>query len=154
MAWRALVLSDIQTGLSAQELQAVQQYALQPGQTDPTPYVITATMDEVRGYIAASSLVVLGAESTIPDKLIDAAVRIAVWQLVKRFPTKLLATEARRSDYQDAIRLLKDVAADKFRVEVPTTITTEVTAGVIKPQVTNWVNTVRARVWRSQQDLA
>lgn len=154
MAWRALALSDIQTGLSAQEMTSCQTFALQAGQTDPTPYVIAATMDEVRGYIAASSLVVLGSEGTIPDKLIDAAIRIAVWQLVKRFPTKLLATEARRSDYQDAIRLLKDVATDKFRVEVPTTITTEITAGVIKPKVTNWQNTVRQRVWRSQQDLA
>lgn len=151
MAWRALALSDIQTGLSAKELDAVQQYALQPGQTDPVPYVITASMDEVRGYIAGSRLVALGAEGTIPDKLIDCAIRIAVWQLVKRFPTKLLATEARRQDYQDAIRLLKDVAADKFRVEIPVETTTEVIAGVPRPQFSHYG--VRFRVHREQQEM-
>ncbi len=151
MAWRALALSDIQTGLSAQELTGCQTYALQAGQTDPVPFVIAATMDEVRGYIAGSTLVVLGAEGTIPDKLIDCAIRIAVWQLVKRFPTKLLATEARRTDYQDAIRLLKDVAADKFRVEIPVETTTEVTAGVPRPQFSRYG--VRYRVHCEQQEL-
>jgi phage gp36-like protein len=154
MAWRALVLSDIQTGLSSQELTAIQGFALQPGQSDPTPLILSETMDEVRGYIAASPNVVLGAESTIPDKLIGAARKIAVWNLVTRFPTKLLATDARRKDYEDAIRQLKDVANDKFRIEVPTTVSAEVTGGVIKPKVTNWTNTARARVWRSQQDLS
>lgn len=134
MAWRALVLADIETALSAQELTAVRTLALAGGQTDPTTPVIASAMDEVRGYILGSRNITLGAEGTIPDKLIVSAVDIAVWQLVTRFPTKLLATEARRQRYTDAIQRLKDVANNKFRVEIPTVTSTE-TVGVLVPSI-------------------
>jgi len=144
MSWRTLLLADIQTGLSAQELTGVQTYALQSGQPDPTPAVIAAAMNEVRGYIAASSTIVLGAEQTIPDKLIDTAVDLAVWKLVTRFPGKLMATDQRRQRYTDAIARLKDVAANKFRIEVPTVVSTELTSGVLLPQVSR--STILQRV--------
>lgn len=151
MAWRALVLADVQTGLSAQELTGIQTYALQNGQPDPTPAAIAAAMDEVRGYIAASRTIALGAEQTIPDKLVDTAIDLVVWKLVTRFPTKLMATDARRQRYNDAISRLKDVASNKFRIEIPTETTSEETAGVPLPQVSSWG--VRRRVQREEDEV-
>lgn len=151
MAWRALVLADIQTGLSAQELKGVQSYALDNGQPDPTGPVIAASMDQVRGYIAASTPNVLGQEGTIPDKLIDCAIDIAVWRLVTRFPTKQLSTPAREKRFGDAIALLKDVARGLFKIETPDVISTEKTAGVILPAIQR--GTVRQRIWCQQDGM-
>lgn len=151
MAWRALVLADIQTGLSSQELTGIQTYALAQSQPDPTTAVIAASMDQVRGYIAASTPNILGAEGTIPDKLIDCAIDIAVWRLVTRFPTKQLSTPAREKRFGDAIALLKDVARGLFKIETPDVISLEKTAGVILPAIQRGL--VRERVWRMQDGM-
>lgn len=151
MAWRALALSDIQTGLSSQELNGIQTYALQNGQPDPTPGVITDTMDEVRGYMAASTPTVLGAEGTIPSGLISVAIDIAVWRLVTRFPTKQLSTPPREKRFGDAISKLKDVAKGLFKFEIPTEFTSEVTAGVQLPEISQ--RGVRSRVRFIENEL-
>jgi len=149
MAWRALALSDIQTGLSKQELIGVQTYALDNGQPDPVPGVIAETMDEVRGYMAASTPTVLGADGTIPSGLIAVAIDIAVWRLVTRFPTKQLSTPPREKRFGDAMSKLKDVARGLFKFEIPTEFTNEVTAGVQLPEISQ--RGVRSRV-RCEED--
>jgi hypothetical protein len=137
MAWRALTTVDVQTGLSAQEIQAVTTYALAPGQTDPTPSVIASTMNQVRGYVAAKfGGTPIGAEGTIPDELVDSAIDIAVWKLVLRFPGKLMANDARKTKYETALAQLKDVARGLFIVEMPTT-PTAATVGVVLPSISN-----------------
>ena len=149
MAWRALVTADVQTGLSGQEIAAVTQYALAPGQTDPTPAVIAAAMDQVRGYVAAGGII-LGSEATIPGELIDAAIDIAVWKLVLRFPGKLMATDQRKDKYEAAVKMLQDTARKLFFVEPPAVPTTS-PPGVPLPSISRLG--VRARVRAEQNDV-
>lgn len=146
MAWRALTQDDILTGLTGIELNAIRTLVLGDGQADPLTPTIQTTVDQVRGYIAGSVNIVLGAEGTIPDKLINTAIDIAVFNLCKRLPAKVLMTEAREKSYDAAIRLLKDVANNKFRFEVPTDISPEPIA-VPLPSIShkNTRNSVRLR---------
>lgn len=125
MAWRAITQDDVLTALTGPELSATRTAAIAVGQADPLPAVIQSVTDEVRGYIAGSVSITLGAEGTIPDKLVNTACDMAVWYLLKRLPVKSLITEARRDAYDEAMRKLRDVAANRFRIEMPTTVTNE-----------------------------
>lgn len=144
MAWRALTEADILTGISGAELQPARTAVLKAGQVDPVPVVIQAVMDEARGYIAASSAPTLGAEGTIPDKLIATCTDIAVWRIVKRLPVKSLATAERKDSQENGIKILEAVARNKFRFEAPTEITTEKLALAL-PSISNCVRERRRR---------
>ena len=125
MAWRAIIEADIQTGITGVELTSARTVVLAAGQVDPLTECIQVAVDMIRGYIAGSQNNHLGPEGTVPDKLVATAIDIVVYRLCKRIPKKILLTDERRDAYEDAIKLLKDVAADKFRLEVPDTFTTE-----------------------------
>ena len=124
MAWRIITEADVKTRLAGAELNACQTAALADGQTDPLPDIITAVVDEIRGYIAAGGNT-LGAAGTIPSKLISAALAIVRYRLATRLPVRSLLTEERKSENTDAIRLLERVADGKFRIEEATAADTE-----------------------------
>jgi hypothetical protein len=144
MAWRALTSSDIETGFAAAELTALRSVQLGVDIVDVEAQTIQMVVDEVRGYIAGSVVTVLGAEGTIPDKLVATAIDMAVWYMAKRLPVKSLATDARKEAYDQAMRKLRDVAANRFRIEAPTTVSTE-TIAIPTPAISNRVRDQRRR---------
>lgn len=126
MPWQTISETDIRDRLSGPELAAYKSAALATGQTDPLPGLIAQTVDEVRGYIAAAGSVALGEGTTVPSKLVSAACAIVRWRLITRLPLSSAAMlETRKQEYQDALRLLEQVAAGKFLVEEPTTAAAE-----------------------------
>jgi hypothetical protein len=105
--------------LSGAELSALQTAALGDGQTDPVPGIVTVVIDEVRGYVAANPRNVLGADGTVPSKLVSAALAIMRHRVCTRLPVKSLLTDERISEKNDAIRLLERTADGKFAIEDP-----------------------------------
>ena len=105
--------------LAGAELSAYRGAGKAAGQADPLPEVIAAVVDEIRGYVAACESNVLGAGNTIPDKLKSTALAMIRFRLISRLP--LTVGEDRRQEYRDALDLLREVAACRFRVEEPTT---------------------------------
>ena len=132
MAWNTITTDDIKSRLAGAELNALQTAALADGQTDPTPEIVNQVIDEVRGYIAAAG-VTLGTEGTIPSKLKVATLNLIRYRLCSRLPVASLLTEARIKEYDDAVRLLEQVAAKKFAVEEPTVAAPE-QAGASSPR--------------------
>lgn len=123
MSWLALTPAHLQQSLSSVELSALQTLLLAAGQTDPLPEVIARTVSEVQGYVGARYTV--GQTGTVPVQLLSAAIALARWHLLTRLPKASLATEARRTEYTDALALLRDVAAGKFALAVATDPATE-----------------------------
>lgn len=121
MAWQALTASDVLAKLSGAELTALQSAALGNGQSDPVPGIITAVIDEVRGYIAANPDNRLGDAGMVPSKLVSATLAIIRYRICTRLPVKSLLTEDRIREKDDAIRLLERVADGKFAIEDPLT---------------------------------
>lgn len=123
MAWRSLTARDVQTQLSADELDDLQSFSLADGQTDPLPEIIGQVTDECRGYIMANARNKLGPSGTIPPQVIGAAVSIVRWRLAGRLgigkAAEQLQTPQRQQDYSDATQFLKDIAAGKISVEQP-----------------------------------
>ncbi len=118
MAWIPLTAAHINESLAAPELQALRTLQLVPDQADPVPEAIERTTFEVRGYVAAYHGTAVGQPGTIPEELLSAAIAIARWRLIGRFPVKTMASDNRRKEYEDAIAQLRDVAAGKFAISV------------------------------------
>jgi phage gp36-like protein len=126
MAWQTITASDVLSKLSGAELSALQTAALGDGQTDPLPGIVTAVVDEVRGYIAANRNNRLGAAGTVPSKLVSASLSIIRHRLCTRLPVKSLLTEERVKEKEDAIRLLERTSDGRFAIEDPQTDETSV----------------------------
>lgn len=128
MSWTALTQSDIENRLTDGEMVAVTTAAVKTGQTAAAiiAAAIASTTGEIRGYVAASSKNILGEAGTIPGELEGAALAMIRRHLYTRLPgTARLLDENRRKETEDAISLLRDVAAGKFAIVAPTTAAPE-----------------------------
>lgn len=121
MSWRALTEADVLTKLSSPELEAFRATAIADGQADPITAAIASVTDLVRGYVASNSKNTVDSETdTIPDRLISAAVDILVVDIPARAAGLQIDSEdARAKAKAQAIRLLEQVAADKFSITDP-----------------------------------
>lgn len=125
MAWITLTEDDVVTKLSGPETSAMKTAALKVAQIDPLPEVLVQVVREIRGYVAACAANILGDGSTIPDELLGAAISRIRFELATRLPVASLLTEDRRKANENALTLLRDVAACKFKIVAPNNPTTE-----------------------------
>jgi hypothetical protein len=146
MAWVSITEAMVAERLAGPELAAYKSAALGTGQTNPLPNIITRAVDEVRGYIAACRANTLGEAGTIPEKLLDAALAVIRYRLISRLPVTL--TQSRIDEKDDALRLLKEVAACRFAVEEPTTASTEALSG----KSPRWTERTDREFTRTSQD--
>ncbi len=135
MAWITITEADVQTRLTAPELTAVKSIALAPGQAAVLSEIVGQVVDEIRGYVAAYRANTLGAGTTIPQKLLGAALAMIRYRLATRLPVRSLLTQERVDENSAAIKLLERVADGKFALEEPTTADTE-TVSSPSPHVT------------------
>lgn len=119
MAWITLVEADIKTALAGGEFAAYTTRALSAGQANPLPEQLGRVTRQIRGYVAACDANALGPDGTIPDELEGAAVDMVACALISRLPLPDSMTERLQRRQEDALRLLRDVAACKFAVEQP-----------------------------------
>jgi phage gp36-like protein len=120
MSWITLSADDLLRSLSGPERQALQSAALGAGQSSPLPGILADITQEIRGYLAARPEASLGPAGTIPPSLTTAALSRARFEAFTRLPvTRALLTEDRVEANKQAIALLRDVAAGRFRVESP-----------------------------------
>lgn len=115
--WIELQEEDILTRLAGAELRAYRTAATAEDQDDPLPEVLAAVTDEVRGYVAACPGNRLGPVGRIPSRLKSAALDLARYRLTTRLPVRI--SEERKREYENAIRLLEQVARCVFAVEDP-----------------------------------
>lgn len=133
MSWVTLTQDDLLAKLTAPELTAVKTKALAEGQENPVPEELANCIQEIRGRVAACGNNTLGAGATIPHELVPAALAILRFRVLSRLPISTLITPAREREYNDALSLLKDVAACRFSIEQPETETTQKISGPTSP---------------------
>jgi len=120
MSWITITTGDVQTRLTGPEMDAFRTAATAFGQVDPLPEIIAQVVDEIRGYIAACSENRLGAAGTIPPRLLATAINIIRYRYATRLPgMSSLIDPLRVAEYNDALRLLQQVAACDFSIEDP-----------------------------------
>ena len=140
MSWVTLTEAKFLAQCTGAETNALKSAALAAGQTEPLTETLANIVQQVRGYVAANSANRLGDGVTVPQELLSAAVAMARYVALNRLPVKSLLTDTRITEYKDALTLLRDVAAGRFRIEQPTTISSQVIGG---PAVTLVSNSTR-----------
>jgi hypothetical protein len=128
MSWTTITIETLKTRNAGAELTALQESALADGQPDPVTELIEMVVDEVRGYIAGAG-VTIGAGSTVPSRLVLAAINRIRYEAATRLPGGALLDDDRREANRQAIELLKRVAAGGFGIEEPETETDEISSG-------------------------
>lgn len=124
MAWIAITEADVQSRLAGAELTAFKNAAKASGQADPVAELISQTVDEVRGYIAACSRNTLEEGQKVPSKLKSATLALIVYRMITRLPIDV--SQERREENTRANSLMREVAACRFAIEEPTTADAEV----------------------------
>lgn len=117
MSWITLTADDVGTRFTAPEMEAIRRTLVVSA--DPLPDVVASVVSMVRGRVGACARNTLGLDGTIPANLKSTALAIAAWELLSRLPLAALATEARKLAYEKGLKLLEDVAACKFVVDMP-----------------------------------
>lgn len=137
MSWITLTETNLITKLSGPEIAAMKTAALQSGQTNPLPGIITQIVREVRGYVAGCSANTLGDGETIPDELEGAAINRIRYELATRLPVPSLLTKAREDANSAAVALFRDTAACRFKIVPPTEAAPaeEQAASVVSPSI-------------------
>jgi hypothetical protein len=126
MAWIIPAESDLLTAFSETELATYRAAALASGQADPVAPTLAQIVDLVRGYVGAYRPNTLGAEGTIPQKLLAPAIDLAAVRLPQR--VGVAPKDVRKAAGDQAIRLLEQVAAGVFNIEEPDEASTETTS--------------------------
>ena len=136
MAWIELTETHLASALAGPEIEKIKAAALKVGQPDCIVEALREAIDEVRGYIAANALAVMGVEGTVPERLKAATLDIAAHRVLTR--VLLVPNEARKLRWEEANRKLRDVSSGKMRVEdpIPQGPVTEQGAGYPSPMVT------------------
>lgn len=135
--WILITTDDVKTRLAGAEYTAYTQKVLAPGQADPLPEITRQVAQEVRGYVAAHKVNVLGSGTTIPEELLAAAVDMVVFRMTTRLG--LPVKEDRRTANSQAKTLLSQVARGEFAIVGPETAAVDQVGGP-GPGITPKVN--------------
>jgi hypothetical protein len=128
MAWIEITEAQLLTKISGPELESVRAAALADGQADPVQPAIDQVTREVRGYVAACAANELGDGDTIPDELLEAALALLAIRFLSRAAGLSIDGEdnPRMKAAEQAKTLLRDVAACRFAIVQPETVSDEV----------------------------
>ncbi len=130
MSWITITEAKFLEQITGPEATAIKTAALAASQTEPLTATIAKVVQEVRGYVAANAANRLENDrTTIPQELEADAIAIIRYRALNRLPVKSLLTPTREQEYKDARDKLKDVAAGRFNVEQPTTVSDQVISG-------------------------
>ena len=121
MAWITLTTDDIRNRLAECELEAIEETG--GGTGDRLAGILDQVTSLVRAKVGACNRNELGAAGTIPAECLHSAATIARHNLRATLPTTGSEDEGemRRSEYQDAMNFLNDVAECKIGIVLEST---------------------------------
>jgi hypothetical protein len=120
MSWRSITENDLTKKISALELDAFRDAALDDGD-DPIAAQIESTTDMVRGYIVTSG-VDLGPAGTLPERLIGPACDVIILDIMSRAGGIVIDDDSvRRTNAASARKLFERVADGKYAIDDPVT---------------------------------
>lgn len=121
-AWISISSFDLVTAKAAALVEQLRDAALEDGQTDPTPEIITEVVARIRMEIAGGGKTTLSADTTrIPPSLKSLALRMVLRQAQSRLNAAgaLPLSEDERKEWDKDERLLERIAQGEITVETP-----------------------------------
>ena len=116
MAWRKPETRDLTAKLNQRELEAFKIHPDYASMANPASDLLAQTAEFVRGFCRRNRQLAMSPNAgTIPESLMSPAMDIAAFDVLKRI--NVTVNEARKSAWERAIELLKDVASGAFTPE-------------------------------------
>lgn len=116
MAWKKPTKEDFIGTISQVEADGFSQSPEFQSMADPIERILEDTAEMVRGYLRklenAGAIKIHPEDGYIPTGLMNPAMDIAVFKVIKRF--NLEPTEARKKAFEEAMQVLRDVAEEKM----------------------------------------
>lgn len=124
MAWVTVSEDMLSSRLTVAEMSALRYTQTEAG--DPTEEILDRVVEEARGYLGARpDGGSLGPSGTVPSQVLGPVLDIARYRLLSRLAVGRgagnLVTDARITEYKDALQTLKDIASGAFRISEPAT---------------------------------
>ncbi len=122
MAWSAPTTSDVLSEFTPGDAAVIKN---QQGGIDNIASILSRVVAEVRDAIRSGGYDLDADTTKLPLGLHNDAIAITRWKLLIALPAlKAMQTEERKKAYEDALKKLGDIAAQKFAPEPPTAGTT------------------------------
>lgn len=118
-AWTTIELTDLPNYLVGAQVSAINTAALAQGQTDRFTEIAGNVVTRIRNAISTSNQVLSATAGTIPPEMKGAACYIIIGQLQTSLPG-LKLTEDQKKQLDLAEQYVRDVAAGKMKVTMPT----------------------------------
>lgn len=116
MSWITPTTADVTTEFTERELAVIQN--VQGALTSNLPAILARVVDEARENIRSGGTALDDVTTTIPRGLVNDVIAIARWRLLISIPQlKALQSEARKEEYDRAIKKMESIATGKFKVE-------------------------------------
>lgn len=115
MAWITPSEQDLAGTVSQREIDLFRSSPAASMAADPVADTIAAAADLARGYCRSNGNLRLGPAGTIPRSLLAPVLDIAAYNILKRLPVPV--GEDRRKAYEEAMRILRDVAEGRTTPE-------------------------------------
>lgn len=139
VTWITPDTDDVKERLANPYFEEVENAALGDGQDSPWPSLIADVVSHFRGVIDVHFRISETA-NTIPPSAKRHALSVVIWDALNRFGLEHLASDARRKDYEAAMRWLEQVAKGSMSVESaedPTDESPSIGSGVEVADVAN-----------------
>lgn len=127
--WITIGTADVLASVNNSELTAAINTLVASGQASPLTILIPSVSERVRSYCRRRNTV--GPAGTIPLELKDAAIDIIIYRCACRVNS---AVVEKQKPYNDAMKMLKEVASGEMAISAPLTQTTDVTSAP-SPQI-------------------
>jgi hypothetical protein len=122
MSWITPSTDDLKGKLLPQVVNLIANYSAKSGDTAAAVLAreLANAVTKVRGYVQGNANNVVGEAGTIPDELTDATLVVARNNVMLNVPgLSALIDQGMEKQLSDAMSLLKDVAAGRFRIIGP-----------------------------------
>ena len=115
MPWIRPTETDLAAVLSQREIDAFRRSPSATGAADPVADAIAQAADLARGYCRSNGNLRMGPAGTVPRSLAAPVMDIAAYAILRRLPVPV--GEDRRRAYEEAMRILRDVAEGRTTPE-------------------------------------
>jgi phage gp36-like protein len=116
MSWITPTTADVTSEFTERELAVIQN--VQGAIASNLSAILSRVVDEARDNIRSGGTTLDDTTTTIPRGLVNDVIAIARWRLLISMPQfKALQSEARKDEYDRAIKKMEAIAVGKFKVE-------------------------------------
>jgi len=115
MAWNTLATGDVTAEILPDEVSALNSIQ---GSSSVLAGILTNVIAETQASILAGGNQI-GQAGTVPDQIREDVIALARWRWFAALPKTDLQSDARRAQYEEALKRIENIRSGREKVEIP-----------------------------------